>query len=137
MYNRQTIAAMVGIMLAFCAGCSHPGQRLLQARIEKDGQPVLQTRFGVPDSWDQYAAWQRLDSQVFEPVSTLKLDPNDFGQLVIKGNIRVTLVHAGKRFAAVNIEQIRLVSVSAGAKTWQLAPGEVDRTAKALNAKKE
>ena len=137
MLERQSIASMLAIVFAICTGCSHPGQRLLEARIEKDGQLVLRTHFGVPDTWAPDAAWQQLNGRAFEPVGAATFESNDSGQVQLKGNVRVALVHAGTPFAAVDVEQLQLVGDLAGPATWRLAPGEVVRTAKALKIQKE
>ena len=123
---------MAGLILCGLTGCPAPGQRYLEARIEKDGQAVLRTHFAVPDSWDKHAAWKRLEGQSFQNVGDFKPEPAA-GQLVLKGKIRLLLLHTSTPFAAAEVDHLGLGPDPAGKGTWQLAPGEVERTGKTLN----
>ena len=133
MINSRCVLVMAGITLSTLVGCALPGQRLLEARIEKDGQLLLQAQFAVPDSWDKRAAWQRLEGQSFESVGQWKPEPEDAGQVVLKGKVRLLLVHARKPFAGAEVEDLRLVADPANTGNWRLAPAEVSRTAKVMH----
>jgi hypothetical protein len=113
-------------------GCGFPGQRLLNAEIQKDGQPVLRTQFSVPDSWNRQQAWQRLQEQSFDRPGEWKPEPDDAKQVVLRGKVRVILLHAGKEFAAAEVAELRLVADPNKEGSWQLAPAEAERTGKAL-----
>lgn len=129
---RFTILLSVVVLACFVVGCAHYGQRLLEARIECDGQVVLRTHFGVPDNWDQRTAWRQLESHAFEVADTAVLDGDTVSPATLTGRIRITLNHAGNAWAAVEVNSIALSKNDAGSNSWKLAPGEVDRTAKSV-----
>src|SRR5262249_47606226 len=86
-----------------CAGCAG-GQRLLEASIERDGETILQTKFGVSDQATPAAAWEQLVGKQFKAVSPITPDPGDPQKLVLKGKIRITLRHTGTHFASADVD---------------------------------
>jgi hypothetical protein len=125
------LIALVGVALAALAGCA-PGQRLLHARIEQEGQVVLETQFAVPDGWDKLTAWRRLESQSFAEVGKVTPDPGTSGRVTLKGKIRVALIHVDRPFAAAEVEELQLVADPSRDGHWRLAPAEAARTQKAV-----
>lgn len=119
--------AMLALILV--TGCMFPGQRLLQARVEQDGQLILRTQFGVPDGYDQRAAWRQLVDKNFEVVGTWK--PDDPRQATLKGKVRVALVHVSTPFATADVMDLKLVGDPAKG-TWHIPPEEVSRTIQVL-----
>jgi hypothetical protein len=81
---------------------------------------------------DKHAAWQQLEDKSFESVGVLKPEIDNPRQVVLKGNIRLVLVHKTP-FAAVDVENLQLIGDPAKTDAWRLAPGEVSRTGKAMN----
>ena len=61
------------------------------------------------------------------------LGADTVGRATLKGRIRITLTHAGSAWTTVEADEIQLSQEDAGSNTWRFAPGEVDRTGKALN----
>jgi hypothetical protein len=127
-----TILILGAALACSGVGCVHYGQRLLEARIERDGQVVLRTHFGVPDNWDQRTAWRQLESQLFEVEDPTVLGADVVGRATLKGRIRITLTHAGSAWAAVEVDEIQLSQQDAESNIWRFVPGECERTARAL-----
>ncbi len=128
----RRLSVMAGLIVFLLTGCPAPGQRYLEARIEKDGQAVLRTHFAVPDSWDKHAAWKRLEGQAFKNVDDFKPAPAADGQLVLKGKIKLLLLHTKTPFAVAEVDTLGLSPDPAGKGAWQIPPEEVKRTGLAL-----
>lgn len=132
MKNSRDRWAMAALTLMVVAGCPSPGQRLLDARIEMDGQPLMHAIFSVPDNWDREASWKRLDTVAFAVTNDWKPDPADVTPVVLRGKIRVRLMHASTPYAVAEVEQLLFVADADQKGKWKLAPGEVERIAKLL-----
>jgi hypothetical protein len=113
---------------AFASGCG--GQRLLKAQIERDGEPVLETQFGVSDQATPAAAWAQLAGKHFKAVGPITPDAGDPNKAVLKGKIRITLRHTGTHFASSDVEQLRLTRVAGTDNEWEIPKDEIDRAAK-------
>src|SRR6478672_1644996 len=79
-------------------GCGG-GQRLLKAHIERDGELVLETSFGVNDQMPPAAAWKELAGRHFKAVGPITPDA-DGKTATLKGKIRIELKQAGTHFAS-------------------------------------
>jgi hypothetical protein len=82
-----TILLSSVVLACSVVGCVHYGQRLLEARIERDGQIVLRTHFAVPDNWDQRTVWRQLESRAFEVEDTAVLDADTVSPATLTGRI--------------------------------------------------
>jgi hypothetical protein len=63
----------------------------------------------------------------------LKPLSDESGQTVLKGKIRLLLIHVHRPFATGDVENLRLVPDPAKKGNWQIELGEVKRTGKAMN----
>jgi hypothetical protein len=118
---------------ALASGCG--GQRLLEARVERDGEPVLETKFGVSDQATPAAAWAQLAGKHFKAVGPITPDAGDPNKAVLKGKIRITLRHTGSHFASSDVDQLRLARVAGTEDQWEIPKDEIDRTAKSAGFK--
>jgi hypothetical protein len=115
-------------VIAVC-GC-HSGQRLLEARVERDGEPILETKFSVSDQATAAEAWSRLAGKSFKAVGPIIPEVGDANRAVLKGRIRITLKHTGTHFASSDVEQLRLTRVVGAEDQWEIPKDEVERAAK-------
>jgi hypothetical protein len=117
---------LAGSLLSGCGG-----QRFIKVRIERDGAPVLQTEYGVSDSLDPAAIWRGLQGDSFDAVGTVTPAVDDPQKAVLKGKIRIVILHVNNEIAAAKVNELRLTRASGSGNQWKLASGEVDRTAQA------
>jgi hypothetical protein len=127
------------LLLALCAcfassGCG--GQRLLEATVERDGEPLLQAKYGVSDQATPAAAWGQLVGKHFKAVGPITPDAGDPNKAVLKGKIRITLRHTGTHFAGADVDQLRLVRVTGAEDEWEIPKDEVERAAKSAGFEK-
>jgi hypothetical protein len=47
---------------------------------------------------------------------------------VLRGKIRIVILHVNREFASAKVEELRLVRASDSSNQWQLAPDEMQRT---------
>jgi hypothetical protein len=125
---------VLGLAIA-CGGC-HSGQRLLEARVERDGEPVLETKFGVSDQATPADAWGRLAGKPFKAIGPITPEPGDANKAVLKGKIRISLTHTGTHFASSDVEQLRLTRVGGTDDQWEIPKEEVERAAKTAGFEK-
>lgn len=116
-------------MTSLLGGCVPAGQRYLEATVERDGEPVLSTGFGVSDALSPTESWLALEGKQFEPVGEVTPDPADPLRLVLRGRSRIELRHAGSPYATVEVDNLRLVRDDASTNLWRLPREEVQRTA--------
>jgi hypothetical protein len=126
MRHRPCFALLALLALSPFPGCS--GQRYINVQIERDGVVVLQTEYGVSDSMDAAAMWNTLQGQSFAAANPIKSEPEDPKKAVLKGKLRMVILHVKTEIASAKISELRLVRDSDTADRWNLAPGEVDRT---------
>ena len=101
-----------------------------QGAIERDGAPVLQTEYGVSDGLDPAAIWRGLQGDSFDAVGTVTPAVDDPQKAVLKGKIRIVILHVNNEIAAAKVNELRLTRASGSGNQWKLASGEVDRTAR-------
>jgi len=121
------LAACLLAVLLF-SGCV--GQRYLQVRVERDGDLVLQTKYGVPDRLGASDIWQSLQGKPFKAVGTVTPDAANGQKVVLKGKIKITILHGDKAMASASVDELRFVRASGCEDRWELPPEEVQRTAK-------
>jgi hypothetical protein len=100
-------------------------------QIERDGKVVLETGYGVSDALDAADMWQSLQGESFKSVSTVSPEADDPQQAILKGKIRIVIHHVNNEIASAKVDELRLVRAAGSSDRWQLAPGEVKRTARA------
>jgi len=127
---RPRFAVLLLVLGACSASGCHAGQRLLEATVERDGEPVLQAKYGVSDQATPAAAWGQLVGKHFKAVGPITPDAGDPQKAVLKGKIRITLRHTGSHFASADVDQLRLVRVAGAEDEWEIPKDEVDRAAK-------
>src|SRR6266850_6383382 len=123
MRARFAIPALILGLIVAC-GC-HSGQRLLEARVERDGELVLEAHFGVPDQATPADAWGKLAGKPFKAVGPITPEPNDANKAVLKGKIRIALKHTGTHFASSDMDQLRLTRVAGAEDQWEIPKEEV------------
>ena len=131
-YHPRVTVLLLGLVLPSWMGCG--GQRLLEARIEKNETILLQTHYSVIDRLGPIEAWRKLKSQSFEATEDFDA-PKKSETMLLKGKIRIRLLHTNHPFTEVNVNELRLIRVSQDPQHWQIAPDEVERTAKLLMKK--
>jgi hypothetical protein len=133
--SRVRPAILIAGGLFLLGGSTVQAARLLEIRVERDGQVVLRAMRGDDSEQDLGIVWAYLKEVELEPVSEIPVDPTDPLQSTLTGDLRVAILHGGTVVgggrAEVSVRQLRLVRPSADSKYWQLAPGEVERTAEA------
>jgi hypothetical protein len=117
------------LLVILCSGCG--GQRYLHVRIERDGQPVLETGYGVSDRLGTGAMWKSLQGKAFEALGSIEPDASDPQTAVLRGRIRIVILHVDREMASVRVDELRLVRSSVAQDQWELPPDEVQRTARA------
>jgi hypothetical protein len=100
-------------------------------QIDRDGTRVLQTGYGVDDNLGNSAIWKSLEAKSFESFGQIEPEASDAQKAVLKGKIRIVIFHVNNQMAQAQIDELRLIRGSDSGDRWQLAPGEVARTAKA------
>src|SRR5262245_12211482 len=127
---RSGFAVAMLVLWASCASGCHSGQRLLKAQVERDGEPILETQFGVSDQATPAAAWAQLAGKHFKAVGPITPDATDPSKAVLKGKIRIILRHTGTHFASSDVDQLRLTRVAGTEDQWDIPKDEIDRAAK-------
>jgi hypothetical protein len=122
--------ALVILLSGSLCSCLN-GQRYLDVQIERDGKVVLETGYGVSDALDAADMWQSLQGESFKSVSTVSPEADDPQQAILKGKIRIVIHHVNNEIASAKVDELRLVRAAGSSDRWQLAPGEVKRTARA------
>jgi hypothetical protein len=122
-----TLATLLGMSLL--PGCS--GQRYIEVNIDRDGAPALHAEYGVSDNLSPAGVWGTLEGQSLVAPSPINADREDPKKAVLKGRIRMVILHVKNEIATSKISELRLVRDSDTADRWKLAPGEVKRTAQA------
>lgn len=135
MRARYAIPAFVFGLTVACGGC-HSGQRLLEARVERDGEPVLEAHFGVSDQATPADAWAKLAGKPFKAIGPITPEPGDMNKAVMKGRIRILLKHTATHFASSDVDQLRLTRVAGTEDQWEIQKEEVERTAKSAGFEK-
>jgi hypothetical protein len=129
MRHRLGFALVILLAVSLFAGCG--GQRYIHVNIERDGELILKTEYGVSDGLDAAATWTSLQGQSFETVGTIKPEADDPQKAVLKGKIRIVILHVDKEIARAKVDRLRLIRASGSGDRWKLTPGEVQRTAQA------
>jgi hypothetical protein len=119
------------ILLAFSQFSCLRGQRFIDVHIERDGQLILQTGYGVSDSLDAAAMWESLNGELFDAVGTIEPEADDPKRAVLKGKILIVILHVSNEITRANVDELRLIRPPGSGDRWQLAPDEAQRTAKA------
>jgi hypothetical protein len=108
--------------------------RLLEVRIEQDGQTVLTGM--TSDSGDNhpYVTWEKLKEVELEPFGTFRKSFRGATQARLKGPVRISILHGGRVIAEgraqVVVAELRVVRYIS-ASGWRVAAGEMERTRKA------
>jgi len=129
MRHRLGFALVLLLAVSLFPGCI--GQRALRVQITRDGELILQTAYGVSDRLNAAAIWRSLEGKSFKTVDTLKPETDDPQKAVVKGKIRIVILHVDREIASAQVDEIRLVRVPGSNDQWQLAPDEVRRTGQA------
>ena len=129
MCHRLGLALLLSFAVPLLSGCA--GQRYVDVQIERDGVPTLKAGYGVSDSLAPAAIWDTLQGQSFEAVGEIKPEPTDPQKAVLKGKIRIAILHVNNEIATAKINELRLIRDAKSADRWKLATGEVQRTAQA------
>ena len=131
----RRLAVLLGGGLFLLGGSSAHAARLLDIRVERDGQLILSGMYPDNGSADAGRVWSYLKDVTLEPAGEMPADPL---RVTLTGNIRVAVLHVDKPVGwqggartDVAVEELRLVRPSPHSDRWQLAPGEVERTARA------
>ncbi len=119
------------ILLAVSLSACLSGQRYIDVLIERDGTRILQTGYGVDDYLGTPAIWKSLEGESFESVGKVEPDADDPQKAVLKGKIRIVIFHVNNQMAQAQVDELRLIRAPGSSDRWQLAPGEVKRTAQA------
>jgi hypothetical protein len=134
--RRRLFILLIGLgALTSPVGCG--GQRALEGRVERDGELVLKTLFGVSDKLPPEAAWQHLTGRHFKAVGPITPDPGGAQTATLRGKIRIELRHAGTHFASADVQELRLTKVPGTDNDWEIPRSEVERTARAAGFKPE
>ena len=123
--------AVLPLAVFVLAGCLHPGQRYLHVRVERDGVPILQTEYAVSDSLDAAGMWKSLEGKPFKVVGTTTPEAIDRQRAVLKGNIKIVILHVDQVMASARVNAVGLVRAPDAEGQWVLPPEEVERTARA------
>lgn len=134
----RLLAVALGSGLFLLGESSAQGARLLEIRVERDGQLVLKGMATDDAQMDPAIVWGYLKGAPLKPVGQVPPDPADPLRATLTGKIRVAILH-GERAAGsqgdtrtdVVVTELHLVRQSPDSDSWQLAPGEVERTAQA------
>jgi hypothetical protein len=126
MRHRLVFAPLALLAVSLFSGCS--GQRLIDVHVERDGVVALQTSYGVSDGLNAAAMWQTLQAQPFEAVTPIISEAEDPKKAVLKGKLRMVILHVNNEIASAKISELRLVRDSDSSDRWKLAAGEVERT---------
>lgn len=129
---------LAGFLLLGGGQLAH-GARLLEVQIEQDGKAVLKTLLTDGSEPDLGVVWNMLREASFEPVGEFTVDPADPSRATLKGKIRIAITHTKSVLQSAGgdvrteafVDELQLVRPSADGDRWTLAPGEVERTAKA------
>ena len=127
MSRQLGFALVTTLAVSLLPGCA--GQRRIQVQVEREGVLTLQSEFGVSDSLDAKAMWASMQGESFAAVSPIKPEPEDPEKAVLKGKLRMVILHVDKEIAAAKISELRIVR--APGDRWKLAPGEIERTSHA------
>lgn len=129
----RRLAMLLGVGLFLLGGSSGQAARLLELRVERDGQVVLKGMTEDDSQTDPGVVWTYLKDASLKPVGEVTADPGDPLRATLTGNIRVAVLHVertvGGGRAEASVRELRLVRPSPESGHWQLAPGEVERTA--------
>jgi len=102
--------------------------RFLHVQIEHDGAVILESGFGAGDEEDRERLWGLLkDVKLVEVGSSLLA--NEGHQLVLQGDIRITIRHVDRELVSVQVDKLLLHRAVAGNRTWHLPREEIERTA--------
>lgn len=123
----RTAGGALMLVALLLGGCAPPGQRYLEATIERDGQPILRTGFGVSDSLSPAESWPSLDGKQFEPVAEVAPAPDDPLRLVLRGKVSIILRHTGESFGTVEVDDLRLIRDDTSTNLWRLPREEFQR----------
>jgi hypothetical protein len=127
--HRQVDFALL-VMLAFLPISCFAGQRYIEVGVERDGMPLLHAGYGVSDALGVPAIWQSLQRRSFQPAGTIEPLAADPQKAVLTGGIRIVIRHVGRELARAQVDELQLIRTPGSIDQWQLAPGEVERTAK-------
>ena len=122
---------LIAALLSGCIGQLLAGQRYIVVQIERDGALVLKTEYGVSDNLSPAAIWRGLRSDSFDAAGKVEPENDDALKAVLKGKIRIVILHVNNAIAAASVDELKLISTSDSSIQWQLAPGEVERTGQA------
>jgi hypothetical protein len=128
MRGRCFLAGAILLVAVLLSGWS--GQRYIEVHVEREGALVLKTEYGVSDRMSTAAIWRGLRSDSFDTVGTIEPQKDDALKAVLRGKIRIVILHVNNPIAAANVDELKLVRGTDSSTQWQLAPGEVQRTAK-------
>jgi hypothetical protein len=128
MQSQLVFVVLILLGVSLFPGCG--GQRYLNARIERDGELVLQTEYGVPDRWDTAAMWRSLQGKSFKAVGPVKPETDDRQMTLLKGKIRIAILHVTRVIASAEVDELRISCPSGSSDQWQLPNDEVERTAR-------
>ena len=135
------VIRLLGVLLGsglLLSGTTAQAARLMEIRVERDGQVMLKGMTEDDSQIDPGVVWGYLKGATLKPVGEVRSDPADPLRATLTGKIRVAVLHGGRPAGAqgaartdVMVEELRLVRPSPDSDHWQLAPGEVERTAQA------
>lgn len=125
----------VSMALALLGGSSVQAARLLEIRIERNGQAILKGMTEDNSQADPGIVWEYLNGELLKAENGLTPDPADPMRATLTGKIRVAVLHTGQPAAVkgsmrtdVVVDELRLVRPSPDSEYWVLAPGEVERS---------
>ena len=72
-----------------------------------------------------------MKSDSFDAVGKVEPETDDPRKAVLKGKIRIEILHVNNPIAGANVHELKLIRASDSSTQWQLAPGDFERTRKA------
>jgi len=128
------VALSVAVFISASLICGGPAfaARLLQVRVECDGQLVLHTYYDDAGRADAATVWRYLGRQpimVEEETSSVEPDAEAPLRATLDGDILVKLSHADRVLAEAELSRLTLIRPDAQSTMWFLPEQEVERTA--------
>jgi len=121
--------AVFGVLLAtLLTGCA--GQRLLEIRVERGGELLLKGSFAIPDNQTPIQGWLAIAGRPLQAVAPITPDADNPNAAALKGELRVSLTHAGDHFAASQLERLQITRVPGTDDQWEIPLSELERATK-------
>lgn len=124
----RLLAIILVCLASGCGAIDNGGQRLIEARVEKDGVYILQSQYPVAEDASESTVWTQLGGCQLKQLVSLAEGQSS---TVLTGKIEIVLRHAGAAVVRGEIQQLHMTRVPGTVDYWTIPKEEIERTKKA------